>query len=83
MTTQVTLGDITIHRVVEQEGSFYPAQEFFPTLTTELLAELPQVLLGPFPQLFRLHQKSLRARNLVDTGSLVVASANASRARLS
>jgi glyoxylase-like metal-dependent hydrolase (beta-lactamase superfamily II) len=37
MTTQVTLGDISIHRVVEQEGAFFPAQEFFPTLTTDVL----------------------------------------------
>ena len=37
MTTQVTLGDITIHRVVEQEGAFFPALEFFPTLTPALL----------------------------------------------
>ena len=37
MTTEVTLGDIAIHRVVEQEGSFFPAQEFFPTLTTDVL----------------------------------------------
>jgi glyoxylase-like metal-dependent hydrolase (beta-lactamase superfamily II) len=38
MTTQVTLGDITIQRVVEQEGPLFAALEFFPTLTPELLA---------------------------------------------
>jgi glyoxylase-like metal-dependent hydrolase (beta-lactamase superfamily II) len=37
MTTQVTLGDISIHRVVEQEAMFIPALEFFPTLTPALL----------------------------------------------
>jgi glyoxylase-like metal-dependent hydrolase (beta-lactamase superfamily II) len=37
MTTEVTLGDISIHRVVEQEGAFFPAQEFFPALTTDVL----------------------------------------------
>jgi glyoxylase-like metal-dependent hydrolase (beta-lactamase superfamily II) len=37
MTTHVTLGDITIHRVVEQQGAFFPALEFFPTLTPALL----------------------------------------------
>jgi glyoxylase-like metal-dependent hydrolase (beta-lactamase superfamily II) len=38
MTRQFALGDITIHRVVEVQGAFYPAVEFFPTLTPELLA---------------------------------------------
>jgi glyoxylase-like metal-dependent hydrolase (beta-lactamase superfamily II) len=37
MTTQLTLGEITIHRVVEQQGAFFPALEFFPSLTPELL----------------------------------------------
>jgi glyoxylase-like metal-dependent hydrolase (beta-lactamase superfamily II) len=37
MTTQTALGDITIHRVVEQQGSFFPAMEFFPSLTPALL----------------------------------------------
>jgi glyoxylase-like metal-dependent hydrolase (beta-lactamase superfamily II) len=37
MTTHVTLGDITIHRVVELQGAFFPALEFFPTLTPALL----------------------------------------------
>ncbi|NJO24293.1 MAG: MBL fold metallo-hydrolase [Sphingomonadales bacterium] len=39
MTTQITLGDIAIHRVVEQEGAFFVALEFFPTLTPALLEE--------------------------------------------
>src|SRR5687767_2217737 len=39
MTTQIALGDISIHRVVEQQGSFFPALEFFPTLTPELLEQ--------------------------------------------
>ncbi len=38
MKTQVSLGDITIHRVVEQQGAFFPALDFFPTLTPELIA---------------------------------------------
>ena len=33
MTTQIQLGDITIHRVVEQEAPIFAALEFFPTLT--------------------------------------------------
>jgi glyoxylase-like metal-dependent hydrolase (beta-lactamase superfamily II) len=37
MTTQIALGDVSIHRVVEQQGALYPALEFFPTLTPELL----------------------------------------------
>jgi glyoxylase-like metal-dependent hydrolase (beta-lactamase superfamily II) len=39
MATQITLGEITIHRVVEQEGAFFGALEFFPTLTPALLEE--------------------------------------------
>lgn len=39
MTTQITLGDITIHRVVEQQGAFFPALEFFPALPPELLEQ--------------------------------------------
>jgi glyoxylase-like metal-dependent hydrolase (beta-lactamase superfamily II) len=39
MTTQIALGDISIHRVVEQQGAFFPALEFFPTLTPELLEQ--------------------------------------------
>jgi glyoxylase-like metal-dependent hydrolase (beta-lactamase superfamily II) len=37
MTTQLALGDISIHRVVEQQGAMFPALEFFPTLTPALL----------------------------------------------
>jgi glyoxylase-like metal-dependent hydrolase (beta-lactamase superfamily II) len=37
MTTQIQLGDLTIHRIVEQEGPFFEALKFFPTLTKELL----------------------------------------------
>jgi glyoxylase-like metal-dependent hydrolase (beta-lactamase superfamily II) len=40
MTTQIKIGDITIHRVVEQEAAiFFDAFEFFPTLTRELWEE--------------------------------------------
>src|SRR5215470_10054874 len=39
MTTAMTLQDITIYPVVEQQGPFFDALEFFPTLTKELLAE--------------------------------------------
>lgn len=35
----ISLGNITIHRVVEQEAPFFDALEFFPTLTKETLAE--------------------------------------------
>ena len=38
-TTTFEIGDITIHRVVEQEGPLFNPREFFPTLTPELLAE--------------------------------------------
>src|SRR5215213_7220285 len=39
MTTPITLQDITIHPVVEQQGPYFYAMEFFPTLTKELLEE--------------------------------------------
>src|SRR3974390_2658582 len=39
MTTAVALKDITVHQVVEQQGAFFDALEFFPTLTKELLEE--------------------------------------------
>src|SRR5580692_4988650 len=39
MKTALTIGDITVHRVVEQEAAFTDAREFLPTLTPELLAE--------------------------------------------
>ncbi len=37
--TTFEIGDITIHRVVEQEGPLFNPLEFFPTLTPDLLAE--------------------------------------------
>jgi glyoxylase-like metal-dependent hydrolase (beta-lactamase superfamily II) len=39
MPLSFSLGDLTIHRLVEQEGRFMPALEMFPTLTAELLEE--------------------------------------------
>ena len=38
-TTTFKIGDITIHRVVEQEGPFFNPLEFFPTLKPEVLEE--------------------------------------------
>lgn len=35
----IRIGDITIHRIVEQEGPFFDAAAFFPTLSAELLKE--------------------------------------------
>jgi len=37
--TTITLKDITIHPVVEQQAPFFNALEFFPTLTKEVLEE--------------------------------------------
>jgi glyoxylase-like metal-dependent hydrolase (beta-lactamase superfamily II) len=37
--TTFRVGDITIHRVVEQEGAFFKPMEFFPSLTADVLAE--------------------------------------------
>jgi glyoxylase-like metal-dependent hydrolase (beta-lactamase superfamily II) len=39
MTTQIRLGEVTIHRVVEQELPFVAPLDFFPTLTPALLEE--------------------------------------------
>jgi glyoxylase-like metal-dependent hydrolase (beta-lactamase superfamily II) len=39
MSLKFTVGDLTIHRIIEQETSFLPAQEMFPDLTAERLAE--------------------------------------------
>ena len=38
-TTTFTVGNIAIHRVVEQEGPFFAPLEFFPSLTPEVLEE--------------------------------------------
>src|SRR6266487_429609 len=37
--TAITLKDITVYPVVEQQGPFFDVLEFFPTLTKELLEE--------------------------------------------
>jgi hypothetical protein len=37
-TTTFKIGDVTIHRVVEQEGPFFNPLEFFPSLTPEVAA---------------------------------------------
>jgi glyoxylase-like metal-dependent hydrolase (beta-lactamase superfamily II) len=39
MSLKFSVGDLTIHRAIEQEISFFPALELFPQLTPELLAE--------------------------------------------
>ena len=40
--TTFNVGNITIHRIVEQEGGFFDPLTFFPTLTPEVLAENKQ-----------------------------------------
>src|SRR5580704_14224750 len=39
MTMPITLKDITIHPVIEQQGPFFDAMGFFPAMTKELLDE--------------------------------------------
>ena len=39
MTTQIKLGNLMIHRVVEGQMPMFPAHEFFPTLAKEVLEE--------------------------------------------
>ena len=39
MTTQIKLGNLVIHQVVESQMPMFPAHEFFPTLAKEVLEE--------------------------------------------
>src|ERR1700724_3265599 len=39
MSQNLSVGDLTIHRIIEQETPFLPALEMLPGLTPELLAE--------------------------------------------
>ncbi|HVX78192.1 MAG TPA: MBL fold metallo-hydrolase [Bradyrhizobium sp.] len=39
MALKFSVGDLTIHRIIEQETTFMPALEMLPDLTAELLAE--------------------------------------------
>jgi hypothetical protein len=39
LSTGIEIGSVTIHRVVEQEGPFFEAMDFFPTMTRERLDE--------------------------------------------
>src|SRR5712691_11219085 len=38
MSLKFTVGDLTIHRIIEQETAFLPAMDMLPVLTPELLA---------------------------------------------
>ena len=39
MSLKFTVGDLTIHRIIEQETTYLPALDMLPGLTPELLAE--------------------------------------------
>jgi len=39
MSLKFTAGDLTIHRIIEQETTFLPALDLFPQLTPDLLAQ--------------------------------------------
>jgi glyoxylase-like metal-dependent hydrolase (beta-lactamase superfamily II) len=39
MSLKFSVGDLTIDRIIEQETTFFPALELFPTLTPDLLAQ--------------------------------------------
>jgi len=39
LSAKIEVGNTVIHRIVEQEGPFFPAFQFFPTLSKELYAE--------------------------------------------
>ena len=39
MSLKTAVGDLTVHRIIEQETSFLPALEMLPGLTPEVLAK--------------------------------------------
>ena len=39
MSLKLAVGDLTIHRIIEQETTFLPALDMLPGLTPDLLAE--------------------------------------------
>jgi hypothetical protein len=39
MSNSFVVGDLTIHRIIEQETTFLPALDLLPALTPDLLAE--------------------------------------------
>ena len=39
MSLKFNVGDLSIHRVIEQETTFFPALDLFPTLSLDLLAQ--------------------------------------------
>src|SRR5262245_49745786 len=63
MTTQFKVGDSAIHRVVEQEASFFPVFQFSPKLTKELYEEnrswLQPKYIDPDDKLMRCSQSYL------------------------
>lgn len=76
MLKPINLGDITIEQVVEQELSFLPVFEFFPTLTPEILEEnrawMEPDHLDPVTQFFKICVQSYIVRTphhiiMVDT----------------
>jgi hypothetical protein len=44
MSLKFSVGDLTIQRIIEQEGQFLQAHDMLPSLTPELLAENRQWL---------------------------------------
>src|SRR6266481_5278123 len=39
LLAKIEIGSATIHRIIEQEGPFFEAMQFFPTMTREILDE--------------------------------------------
>ena len=46
MSNRFAVGDLTIHRIIEQETTFLPALDMLPGLTPELLADAASILTG-------------------------------------
>ena len=57
MNLTFTVGDLTIHRIVEQETTFLPALDLFPQLTPDQLAE---------------HRDWMRKARAIDAGDVLI-----------
>ena len=57
MSLKFNVGDLTVHRIVEQEAPYFPAFDLFPSLTPDLLAQ---------------HRDSLRKAGAIDDKDMLI-----------
>ena len=55
MSLKFSVGDFTVHRIIEQETTFLQANDALPTLTPEILAENREWLQNAAAQCSRTH----------------------------